>query len=165
MIWCFHCDYRERLRDRLRKRRATAGFSLVDILASILVVGICVGSAIASMASINRLAEVNRSLNYAVALCQERIAQTVASPFSPPTIVPSFFGTTWPIPGTETVTSTETVQLYTDVNGSSAVTGTRTTLVSLASAPLNLIRVTARINYTYRGKDYVCETFTLRTPD
>jgi type II secretory pathway pseudopilin PulG len=161
MIWRFHFDDG----DRLRKRRTTAGFSLVDILASILVVGICVGSAIASMASVNRYAEVNRSLNYAVALCQERIAHTVASPFNPPTTVPSFFGTTWPVSGTETVTSTEIIQLYTDVNGSSPVTGTRTTLVSLANATLNLVRVTTRISYTYRGKDYVCETYTLRSPD
>lgn len=164
MIWSFRRDYREPLRDRPRKRRATAGVVLVDILASILIVGVCVGSAIASMASTNRLAEVNRNLNGAVALCQERIAQTVASSFLPPTTIPSFFGT-WPVPGTDTVTSTETVQLYTDVNGGNTVTGTRTTLVSLANATLNLVRVTARINYTYRGKDYVCETFTLRSPD
>ena len=161
MISSFHCDYG----DPLQKRRATAGFALVDILASILIVGICVGSAIASMASTNRWAEVNRSLNSAVALCQERIAQTVASSFSPPNTVPSFFGTTWPVPGSDTVTSTETVQLYTDENGSSTVTGTRTTLVSLADATLNLVRVTARVTYTYRGKNYVCETFTLRSPD
>lgn len=165
MIWGSHSDCSDPLPDHLRKRQATAGVVLVDILASILIVGICVGSAIGSMASINRLAEVNRSLDGAVALCQERIAQVVASSFSPPTTVPSYFGTTWPLTGTDTVTSTETVQLYTDVNGGSTVTGTRTTLVSLADATLNLVRVTARVNYIYRGKNYVCETFTLRSPD
>ena len=103
-------------------------------------------------------------MNGAVALCQERIAQVVASPFSP-TQVPSYFGTTWPIPTTETTTSSETVQLYTDLNGGGTVTGTRTTLVSLEDATLNLVRVTARVNYTYRGRNYVCETFTLRSPD
>ena len=117
------------------------------------------------MAAINRLSEVNRSLNTGVALCQERIAQVVASPFSPPTTVPSYFGTTWPLSGTDTVTSTDTVQLYTDVTGGNTVTGTRTTLVSLEDATLNLVRVTARISYTYRGTNYVCETYTLRAPD
>jgi type II secretory pathway pseudopilin PulG len=148
-----------------QKLQARAGFALVEILASILIIGISVGTAIASMAAINRLSEVNRSLNTGVALCQERIAQVVASPFSPPTSVPSYFGTTWPLSGTDTVTSTETVQLYTDVTGGNTVTGTRTTLVSLEDASLNLVRVTARISYTYRGTNYVCETFTLRAPD
>jgi type II secretory pathway pseudopilin PulG len=148
-----------------QKLQARAGFALVEILASILIIGISVGTAIASMAAINRLSEVNRSLNTGVALCQERIAQVVASPFSPPTSVPSYFGTTWPLSGTDTVTSTETVQLYTDVTGGNTVTGTRTTLVSLEDASLNLVRVTARISYTYRSTNYVCETFTLRAPD
>ena len=165
MIWRFDSSSSEPPRDRLRKRPGTAGFALVDILASILIIGICVGTAIGSMASINRLAEVNRSLDGAVALCQERIAQVVASSFSPPTTVPSYFGTTWPLTGTDTVTSTDTVQLYTDVNGGNTVTGTRTTLVSLADATLNLVRVTARVSYTYRSRNYVCETFTLRSPD
>jgi hypothetical protein len=46
------------------------------------------------LASSNRVAEVNHNPNGAVALCQERIAQVVASPFNPPTTVPSYFGTT-----------------------------------------------------------------------
>lgn len=149
----------------LRQCRAMAGFALVDILVSVLIVGITVGTAISSLVSTNRLGTVNRNQNGAVALCQERVAQVVASSFSPPNTVPSYFGTTWPVPATDTVTSTETVQLYTDVNGGSKVTGTRTTLVSLANATLNLVRVTARVNYTYRGKNYVYETYTLRSPD
>ena len=164
MIFVSHSDHRGPPRDRLRKRRATAAFALIDILVSVLIAGIAVGSAISILASANRVAEVNRNMNGAVALCQERIAQVVASPFSP-TAVPSYFGGNWPIPTSETTTSTETVQLYTDLTGGGTVTGTRTTLVSLADATLNLVRVTARVNYTYLGKDYVCETFTLRSPD
>jgi hypothetical protein len=137
---------------------------LIDILVSVVIVGIGAGSAISFFASANRVAEVNRTMNAAVALCQERVAQVVASPFSP-TAVPAYFGGAWPIPATETTTSTETVQLYTDLAGGGTVTGTRTTLVSLADATLNTVRVTARVNYSYRGKNYVCETFTLRSPD
>jgi type II secretory pathway pseudopilin PulG len=164
MIFARHSDHRRPPRDRLRKRSETAAFALVDILVSVLIAGIGVGAAISFLASANRLAEVNRNMNGAVALCQERIAQVVASPFSP-TVVPSYLGGTWPIPTSETTTSTEAVQLYTDLNGGGTVTGTRTTLVSLADATLNLVRVTARVNYTYRGRNYVCETFTLRSPD
>jgi hypothetical protein len=165
MILAFQGGYRARCHDRLRKQSATAGVVLVDILISILIVGIGAGSAISFLASANRIAEVNRNMNGGVALCQERVAQVVASSFNPPTTIPSYFGATWPVPGTETVTSTEAVQLYTDVNGGGTVTGTRTTLVSLADATLNLVRVTARVNYTYRGTNYVCETYTLRSPD
>ena len=165
MIPAFPGDDRALPRDRLRKRCLTAGFVLVDILVAILIIGIGVGSAIAFLVSTNRVAEVNRNADGGVALCQERVAQVVASPFNPPTTVPAYFGTTWPVPATDTVTSTETVQLHSDVNGGGIVSGTRTTLVSLADATLNLVRVTARVTYTYRGSNYVCETFTLRAPD
>ena len=164
MIFACHSDHRGPPRFQLRNCRAAAGIVLVDILVSVVIVGIGAGSAISLLASVNRVAEVNRNMNGAVALCQERIAQVVASPFSP-TSVPSYFGSTWPIPAAETTTSSETVQLYSDLSGGSTVTGTRTTLVSLADATLNLVRVTARVNYTYRGRNYVCETFTLRSPD
>ncbi len=164
MIFACHSDHRGPPRDRLRKRRVTAGVVLVDILVSVVIVGIGAGSAISLLASANRVAEVNRTMNGAVALCQERVAQVVASPFNP-AAVPSYFGGAWPVPTIETTTSTETVQLYTDLNGGGTIPGTRTTLVSLADATLNLVRVTARVNYTYRGKGYVCETYTLRSPD
>lgn len=142
-----------------------SGFTLVDVLASVLVIGIGVGSAISFMATTNGLAEVNRNMNNSEVLCQERIAQVVAATFSPPGTLPTYFGTTWPVPATDTVTSTETVQLYTDVNGGQIIPGTRSTLVSLANASLNLVRVTARVSYTYRGRNYVVESYTLRAPD
>lgn len=164
MISFFRSGYIVLFGPGLRRRPATAAFTLADALVSVLIIGISVGAAISFMASTNSLAEVNRNLNGAGALCQERIAQVVATTFTPPNKVPSYFGT-WPVPATDTVGSTETVQLYTDTAGGERVPGTRTTLVSLADASLNLVRVTARVNYTYRGKNYVCETFTLRAPD
>ena len=112
----------------------------------------------AFMISTNKLAEVNRNLNGAAVLCQERIAQVVAAPFIPPTTIPSYFGT-WPPVAAYTVTSTETVQLYTDIAGSDRIPATRTTLVSLYSASTNLVRVTARVTYSYRGRNYLAETY------
>jgi hypothetical protein len=112
----------------------------------------------------NRLAEVNRTRNAALALCQERIDQIVAASFSPPAKVPSYFGT-WPVPATDTVTSTDAVQLHADPNGAGIVTGTRQTLVSMGDATLGLVRVTARVTYAFRGTNYVVETFSLRSPD
>ena len=88
----------------------------------------------------------------------------VAAPFTPPGTIPSYFGS-WPPSAAYTVTSTETVQLYTDVNGNDRIPATRTTLVSLYSATTNLVRVTARVAYTYRGRSYLAETYTLRAPD
>lgn len=149
----------------LRGRRKSAGIALIEILVSVLILGIGVVSGISALTSGNRKAETNRIRNAAIALCQERIDQVVTAPFSPPGTMPSSFGTAWPAPATDTVTSTETVQLCTDAGGGSTLSGTRITLVSLANATLNLVRVTARVTYTYRGTNYVCETYSLRSPD
>ncbi len=148
----------------LRLRSPTAATILIEILVSVLILGVALGAALAFMATTNNLAEVNRNLNGAAVLCQERVAQVVAAPFTPPATIPSYFGS-WPPSAAYTVTSTETVQLYTDTNGNERIPATRTTLVSLYSATTNLVRVTARVAYTYRGRSYLAETYTLRAPD
>lgn len=152
-------------RGLVRLRRTTAGIALLEIIVAILVLGVGAGSTIWSLAYANQLAELNRIRNVAMALCQERIDQTVAAPFSPPATLPSYFGTVWPVPGTDTVTTTEPVQLHADPNGNALVTGTRTTVVSLGDPTLKLVRVTARVNFSYRGRNYIAETHTLRVPD
>jgi type II secretory pathway pseudopilin PulG len=152
-------------RDPLRKQRRRDGIALLEILVAILILGIGAVAAISGLVMANGQAAINRTRDAGLALCQERIDQVIAASFSPPNTIPSCFGNTWPVPATDTATSTESVQLYADPNGGGTVTGTRTTLVSLGNATLNLVRVTARVNYTYRGKNYVCETFTLRSPD
>jgi type II secretory pathway pseudopilin PulG len=149
----------------LCKQRGNEGIALLEILVAILILGIGTVAAISGLVMANGRAAINRTRDAGLALCQERVDQVLAAPFSPPNTIPSYFGTTWPVPATETATSTETVLLYADPNGAGTVTGTRTTLVSLGSATLNLVRVTARVNYAYRGTNYVCETFTLRSPD
>ncbi len=150
---------------RLRKQRGSEGIALLEILVAILILGIGGVAAISGLTMANGRAAVNRTRDAALALCQERINQVLAASFSPPNTIPSYFGTTWPVPASDTVTSTDSVQLYADPNGAGAVTGTRTTVVSLGNATLNLVRVTARVSYTYRGTNYVCETYTLRSPD
>lgn len=164
MLSFFHGAFR-RASDRNFRRRGASGFTLVDILAAVVVIGIGVGASVSFMARSNGLAEVNRNINNSEVLCQERIAQVVASPFSPPGTIPTYFGNTWPVLATDTATSTETVQLCTDVSGGQVISATRTTLVSLADASLNLVRVTARVSYTYRGRNYAFEAYTLRAPD
>lgn len=145
--------------------RKTAGITLIEILFSLVVLGIGAVSAIPCLLSANRQAAVNRLQSTALGLCQERVEQGVAATFLPPTTIPSFYGTTWPVPATDTVTATETVQLCADESGTSRITGTRTTLVSLGNATLNTVRLTVRVNYKYRGKDYLVQTYALRSPD
>lgn len=157
--------YNLRKEKGLHLRSRTSGIIFIDVLLSLVIVGIGVGSAILFMATTNNLAVANRNMYAAEALCQERIAQVVAASFAPPATVPSYFGTTWPVPTAETLTATETVQLYTDANGTNRVPAIRSTLVSLVDATTNLTRVTARVSYTYRGKNHVWETYTLRAPD
>jgi type II secretory pathway pseudopilin PulG len=149
----------------LEQRAKLAGIALLEVLVSVLVLGIGVGATMWSLTFANQLAEVNRCRNAALALCQERIEQVFAAPFSPPATLPTYFGTTWPVPASDTVTSTETVQLFTSPSGSSVVPGTRTTLVSLGNATLKLVRVTVRVNYNYRGNSFISEIYSLRAPD
>ncbi len=149
----------------LRRNRRTDGIALLEILVSILVLGVGTVAAIGGLSLANRSAAANRARIAALALCQERVDQVLADRFNPPGVMPSYLGTAWPVPASDTVTATEPVQIYADPNGTGSVTGTRTTLVSLGDATLNLVRITARVNYTYRGVNYVSEAFTLRSPD
>lgn len=149
----------------LRKRRTVAGIALFEALVAVVILGVGAGVALSCLASGNRVAEVNRTRTVALALCQERIDEMVASPFSPPSKLPACFGTSWPVPAAEIVTTTEAVQIHADPDGAGIVNGTRTTRVALADAALKLVRVTARVTYTYRGSNYVVETYALRSPD
>ena len=147
-----------------RLHLSAVALTLLEILLSLIVLGLGAGSAIPCLLSANRVAAGNRNQNAALMLCQERIEQVVAQPFRPPFTIPSYFGA-WPVPATDTVTHTETVQLCDAENGAARINGTRSTLVSLGNATLNTVRMTVRINYTYRGKDCVVEACTLRSPD
>jgi prepilin-type N-terminal cleavage/methylation domain-containing protein len=145
--------------------RGEEGMTLIEVVISVLVLGIGFTSAIPCLLAANNIAAANRNQNAALALCRDRIDQMVAAKFSPPAAIPSFFGNTWPISASETVTNTETIQLYSDQSGAGLVTGTRTTRVALADASLNLVRVTVLVSYNYRGKNFSRETYTLRVPD
>lgn len=145
-------------------KRAVDGIIFFEALIAVWLIGIAVGGSVALMVTSNQLAEVNRARVAANELCQARIAQTVAATFIPPNKLPSFFGS-WPISAANTVTSTETVQLYTSVDGGEIIPATRTTSVSLANASLNLVRVTAQVSYVYRGKNHVSAAYTVRSPD
>lgn len=149
----------------LQAHKGTSGIALIEAVIAILLVAIGAGAALSGLTSANQAAEVNRSRTAGLALCQERIDVMVASPFSPPSVMPACFGTTWPVPSVDTVTSTESINVYADPAGTGAVSGTRTTSVSMADATLKLVRVTTRVSYTYRGSNHVCESYSLRSPD
>lgn len=124
---------------------------------------LCLGAA-TSLIFANRTGSVDRSRTSARALCQDRIEQVLSQPYTPPNKLPAVFGT-WPIPATDTVTSTDPVDVYVDDAGNKVINGTRTVTVSRPNATLNYVLVTARVDYTYRGTTYQQEINTVRAPD
>ena len=140
------------------------GFTLTEVMVTLAVVtALCLG-ATTCLIFANRTGSLDRSRTSARALCQDRIEQVLSQPFSPPGKLPATFGA-WPIPATDTVASTDPVEVYTDDVGTKVITGTRTVTVSRPNATLNYVLVTARVDYTYRGTDYQQEINTVRAPD
>lgn len=140
------------------------GFSLSELMVTLgVVTALCLGAA-TSLIFANRTGTMDRSRTSARALCQDRIEQVLSQPYTPPNKLPAVFGT-WPIPGTDTVSSTDPVDVYVDDAGNKVINGTRTVTVSRPNATLNYVLVTARVDYTYRGRSYQQEISTVRAPD
>ncbi len=148
-------------------------FTLVELVVAISLISLMAASSVYALLSSNRFAATDRARTAAKTSCQERIDQALASAYSPPDLIPSFFAVSGSIPAPNgspdrgTVTSTETIPLYLDQSDSSkiAVSGTRTTRVSLSDSTLGLVRVWVRLDYTFQGKNRSYERYLVRAPD
>ena len=121
-------------------------------------------SAVYGLTRANWSAAAERNRSAARGFCQERIEEALSATFNPPRYVPATFGT-WPISTSETVSSTDTVTLYSEPGAAAqnVVTGTRTCRVALQGT--ELVRFTARVTWKYRNRDYSYEMCTLRAAD
>ena len=138
---------------------------------------------VSSFVLLNRYATGNRDRSTARALCQERIEQVLTLPFTPQTqVMPVVTGQDnqqYYLLGTYSnyntasnaytgpanqQTSNEPVTIYKQPDGTSLVTGTRTTTVT--SAGINgLVSVTVTVTYTVRGQPVTYSLSTLRSVD
>lgn len=154
---------------------------------------------------LNRYAANLRNMSEARALCQERIEQALTLRFQPssstvplapnadpvakvanPTLpilgpATSYSTTTGAFSGSNAQTSTETIPIYTQSDGTSAqnsanVIYTRTTTVTpsgltyttpaaATAISLNVVLFTVTVSYVFHGQSYSASMSTLRSPD
>jgi prepilin-type N-terminal cleavage/methylation domain-containing protein len=150
-----------------RRGKGKDGVTLVELLIAAAALALVSGVAISGLTMLNTRAAIERNQSSAKELCQQAIEQALALPFDPPTTVPAIFGGTWPPSVSGTSTAPENVQLYVQKENENTVIvqGTRTNTVALADSTTNLIQFTTRVDYSYRGKNYKYEMYTLRAPN
>jgi type II secretory pathway pseudopilin PulG len=168
--------------------RASGGFTLVEAIVAVGVIGVAFTSCLGALALMNSIAFISRNYTGAYVALEKRIDWALtAAPFNPQNNPPQFpvDGTVQLRPGTYTETN---VPVYNEaqagfVNGVSGLlqlltnpstpniqySGTMTTTVTDVSptpnAPPYIYSVNVTITYTYRNRNYSLSMNTLRTSD
>jgi prepilin-type N-terminal cleavage/methylation domain-containing protein len=163
---------------RIARLAAVRGFTLVEIVIALAVLGTMTAGAYIGFNAINAYAVSSRLYTEAQSVAQNQIDLVLSKePFDPTSIDPV---TLQPnkIPAILAIGTTVTpnVFIYEDpVTGKVIVTGTMTTTVSdpnfqMTFTPgtttnLNVRRVNVRVEYTFRNTNYVVSMDTMRTGD
>ena len=172
---------------RRRQGSVSGGFTLVEAVVAIVLVGIGITSTITALIKFNGFASVSRNATGAYSAVMNKIdAVESAAPFNPQhkdangnpdPQIPEELKLDSARPGGLPLTEDVNVYLYKDpANPTSniiVVKGVRTTSVVDASVPNNpltgstlyLRRVTAAVNYTYLSRPYSFSMSTLRASD
>lgn len=149
-------------------RRSFAGFTLVEIMVALSVIGVGIATAVTALTNLNSLASVSRDYTGASSAAMYQIDKILSdAPFNPNPKDPNYN-----IPAVLTLgTTTEAgIPIYQDPDNGTIVSGKRTTVVTDASTTYNSIGLTiysatVTVAYTYRNKDYAFSMSTLRTSD
>lgn len=155
---------------RHRRRILCArGFTLVEVLVAVALLGLVAGGAIWSLTQANNYAAIARLYTGAETAAQNQIDYLLTdSPFNPQS---SQFGSTneWAVGST-----IQAVTIYTEPAGADnrahAVTGQMTTTITsnnvvTKSQNLNLYSATVVVTYTYRSKSYRVQLNAMRASD
>jgi prepilin-type N-terminal cleavage/methylation domain-containing protein len=134
-------------------RLRSAGFTLVEVMISVAMLGLIAGVSLWALSSDNNAASVNRYMIAAKMVAQARIDEAQAVTYTTTGAVP-------PVLATGSTTTAVTI-----ADGTPPMTGTMTTSVAVADATLGVRRVSATINYTFRGRPYSVTLATARAPD
>jgi prepilin-type N-terminal cleavage/methylation domain-containing protein len=153
----------------LRAAPLRAGFTLIEIVIALAVLGTMAAGVYIGFNAINTYAVSSRLYSEAQAVCQNQIDLILSKdPFDVTTTPPK-------IPAVLALgeTVTPNVFIYQDpVSGKVIVSGTMTTTISDANlfmdfagtnSNLNVRRATVTVSYTFRNKNYAVSMDTLRT--
>jgi prepilin-type N-terminal cleavage/methylation domain-containing protein len=163
----------------LRRRRASAAFTLTEVMVACAILALISASIIWGLHQLNYYASVSRLYTAAQTLAQNQIDLVLTkAPYNPttsqyPTPNVLQIGTYYSDPTTpNTLYATErTVPIYTDPsNGNQTVTGSiKTTVVdpnvAISGNSLNLRQATVVVTYTFRNKTFTVKMDTMRTCD
>ena len=147
-----------------------AGFTLIEAVVAIALIGITITAFTMTMSSLNQSASVTRNATGASTALQNQIDLILSDgPFNPQKV--NSDGTPQIPPeltlGTHVLTN---VPIYREPTSGIVVAGTVTTTVTDMSAVLNgitlpIYRADVRVTYTYRNKSYSFARSTLRASD
>jgi prepilin-type N-terminal cleavage/methylation domain-containing protein len=147
-----------------------AGFTLIEAVVAIALIGITITAFTMTMSSLNQSASVTRNATGASTALQNQIDLILSDgPFNPQKV--NSDGTPQIPPeltlGTHVLTD---VPIYREPTSGIVVAGTLTTTVTDMSAVLNgitlpIYRADVRVTYTYRNKSYSFARSTLRASD
>lgn len=152
------------------RRRPSSGFTLVEVLVAVTLLGLLAGGALWTLAQANNYASIARLYTGAETAAQNQIDYLLSdSPFNPQN---NEFGTSneWN-PGTSAI---DPVTIYTEPPGTNgqvhSVMGTRTTTITVNTVTtltqsLNLYSATVVVTYTYRSKNYRVQLNAMRASD
>lgn len=147
--------------EKSRVPRNRNGFTMVEVLVAITLIGIGVTSTVAALTKINAVASSHRNATGAYAMAMNQIdAIQSASPFKPQSQPPPLILT----PGDRV----DNVAIYQEdpSQALAVVPGTRTTSVrDVSSGGVTIYRATVTVNYTYLNRPYSISMSTLRTSD
>jgi len=148
--------------------RSRTGFTLVEVLVAVVLLGLVAASAIWSLTTANNYASISRLYTGAETAAQSQIDRIMSdSPFNPqlgqvPTVLT--LGTSAP----------QTVTVYSEpagVNGQThSITGQMVTTVTNTNVVtqgqnLNLYSATVVVTYSFRGKNYRVQLNAMRASD
>ena len=140
-------------------RKSRAGFTLVEVMVSVMVLVISAVTITQAMLQLNRRAAISRVVNAAKSEALSRIQQVSQCSYDPsatPPVIPSILATG---------TTTQTVDLGSSLTGLGSIPGTATWTVANLSSTTNMLSVKCTITYKYLGKNLSYELFTYKSSD
>jgi prepilin-type N-terminal cleavage/methylation domain-containing protein len=140
--------------------RSRSGFTLVEVVVAIALIGVGLSTTIGALTKFNAFASESRNATGAYAAAMNQIdAIQSDTPFNP---------AAGQIPAVLTlgIQTPEAVKIYEDAENNVVVTGTRTTTVADVSAGgPTLYHATVTVSYTYLNRNYTFSMETLRASD
>ncbi len=159
------------MRIRSFNRVPHRGFTLVEVVVAMAMVGIGIATVVTALTTLNSTASINRNYTGALSAGTFQIDKLLSdAPFKPTT---QDTNGNYIIPPVLTVgtTTANNIPVYQDPATGTVVSGTRTTQVTALPAvnfigsSITIYQATVTINYNYRNRAYSYSMSTLRTPD